>query len=351
MTDVRLTALNPEDSTVVPVACNSSGELLVDKGEPEGPDLNVEGDLSVGGSITAAGNLNVGGYLASLNTASGVKVFDSGKIYLQNDGTGPIDYTPFRIYYGSALKAQFTNQGDLTTEGSAVFASDVSMKGSQIKCGTYDTRSTSGIGINVFSGSKAATLYVKGEGASNTSEAIVVQNGNDPDNDVNVSVKYDGSAVFNGSIDSGSFIACNRQATGDQFGLLVKTNDQVKLIAKPSGTYIGTNLTNANGVIGGSAIDLLTSGEGKFSGDVTVGSRSKSWMLVEQGGLCHMVEQTRSLIDEGFSVDVDADEYPKLRDVFNELDLIERSLSQVMEKLRLTPPAGWPVWDGSDETQ
>lgn len=206
MTDVRLTALNPEDSTVVPVACNSSGELLVDKGEPEGPDLNVEGDLSVDGSasfassITAAGFILNGGDLGS-NTASGCRIED-GVIYAQRPA---------------------------------------------------------GSTFSVFGGYNGTTRTTK--------------------------IGSDGSAVF--------------------------------------------------------------------KGDVIVSSRSKSWMLVEQGGLCHMVEQTRSLIDEGFSVDADADDadYPKLRDVFNELDLIEKSLSQVMEKLRLTPPAGWPVWDGSDETQ
>jgi hypothetical protein len=72
-------------------------------------------------------------------------------------------------------------------------------------------------------------------------------------------------------------------------------------------------------------------------------------MLVEQGGLCHMVEQA------SFFGDVEPStypsEYPKLRDVFIELDLIEQALSNVMERLRMTPPAGWPVWDGSDETQ
>ena len=36
-------------------------------------------------------------------------------------------------------------------------------------------------------------------------------------------------------------------------------------------------------------------------------------------------------------------------DVKQEFDLVEQALSEVMEKLRMTPPAGWPVWDGSDE--
>jgi len=49
MTDVRLTALNPVDSQVYPVACNTSGELLVADG---GPDLTVTGDLTVDGKTS-----------------------------------------------------------------------------------------------------------------------------------------------------------------------------------------------------------------------------------------------------------------------------------------------------------
>lgn len=42
MTDVRLTATNPEDSTLVPVACNSRGELLIEEPVIEQIDNNVE---------------------------------------------------------------------------------------------------------------------------------------------------------------------------------------------------------------------------------------------------------------------------------------------------------------------
>ena len=51
MTDVRLTALNPLDSQVYPVACNSSGELIVEQVAPD-PDLTVTGDLTVDGTAT-----------------------------------------------------------------------------------------------------------------------------------------------------------------------------------------------------------------------------------------------------------------------------------------------------------
>ena len=41
MTDVRLTATNPDDSTVVPVACNKRGELLIEDPKIEKIDNNV----------------------------------------------------------------------------------------------------------------------------------------------------------------------------------------------------------------------------------------------------------------------------------------------------------------------
>jgi hypothetical protein len=249
MTDVRLTALNPEDSTVVPVACNSSGELLVDKGT-QGPDLNVEG------SITAAGNASFG----SSDAATYLSCTSNGEstIYAANSFDGKR-----AVFTGANKDALYTSY--IFNDGSAVFAGEASFA----------------------SGAVNASL-VSNEGRLNV----------------------------------------RRTAAGKAFSVL--------------------NSSTSN-----ESVTILGDGSADFKGDLVVGSRSKSWMLVEQGGLCHMVEQTRSLIDEGFSVDddADADDYPKLRDVFNELDLIEKSLSQVMEKLRLTPPAGWPVWDGSDETQ
>ena len=47
MSDVRLTATNPEDSTVVPVACNERGELLVTKTVVE----EIDNDVTINGSF------------------------------------------------------------------------------------------------------------------------------------------------------------------------------------------------------------------------------------------------------------------------------------------------------------
>ena len=49
MTDVRLTATNPEDSSVVPVACNSRGELLVTEPVIE----QIDNDVTINGMLTS----------------------------------------------------------------------------------------------------------------------------------------------------------------------------------------------------------------------------------------------------------------------------------------------------------
>ena len=56
MIDVRLTATNPEDSTLVPVPCNSRGELLTvaPKIELIPNDVEIEGDLWVAGKINGS---------------------------------------------------------------------------------------------------------------------------------------------------------------------------------------------------------------------------------------------------------------------------------------------------------
>jgi hypothetical protein len=53
MIDVRLTATNPEDSTLVPVPCNERGELLTvaPKIEKIPNDVEIDGDLTINGLI------------------------------------------------------------------------------------------------------------------------------------------------------------------------------------------------------------------------------------------------------------------------------------------------------------
>jgi hypothetical protein len=86
MTDVRLTATNPDDSSVVPVACNAKGELLLD--ESSVFDGNLNGNLSVSGSGDFGGHLGAGTYITTGNAridASGGALF--GQILLGADGS------------------------------------------------------------------------------------------------------------------------------------------------------------------------------------------------------------------------------------------------------------------------
>lgn len=83
MADVRLTATNPADSSVVPVACNEKGELKLEEIPDQSFDGNLQGDLTVSGSASFAGMISgngavgyqgsevrvIGDY-ASINTAT-----------------------------------------------------------------------------------------------------------------------------------------------------------------------------------------------------------------------------------------------------------------------------------------
>ena len=103
---------------------------------------------------------------------------------------------------------------------------------------------------------------------------------------------------------------------------------------------------------------LHVDGTGLFESDVVVGSRNSQWMLVESGGLCHMVEQSAYLTKSTFTDENGEEvtvsslkqpiEYPVLRDIQAELTMVEQQLQKVMERLKMVPEAGWEVWDGSD---
>ena len=110
MTDVRLTAVNPEDSQVYPVACNDKGELLLDSGGATG-DLDVTGNLTVAGSATFnSGNVVLGGDSGT----GGVYVLDAYS-YFRRDGA---DQPALDIYKGGELTIAFRNTGAATFAGS-----------------------------------------------------------------------------------------------------------------------------------------------------------------------------------------------------------------------------------------
>ena len=257
MTDVRLTATNPDDSSVVPVACNAKGELLLE-------ELTLSADdfvAKTGDNMT--GNLTLG----------------TDKITLSADGSAT---------FAGTIQTGETNANSST--GSWI----------QDLGGVYTTRPAG-------SSAPAFAAYQQGNAAS--PKAVI---------------NADGSATFAREVVAG-------------------VRDVNSVLMTSSGTIQGV-------VSGESRYALTGDGRATFTNDVVVGSRNKKWMIVESNGLAHLVEQTRVSV----SADVPdheepAAKYPDLRNIPQELDLIEKALGDVMEKLRMNPPAGWPVWDGTDE--
>ena len=137
MADVRLTATNPADSSVVPVACNEKGELKLEEIPDQSFDGNLQGDLTVSGNATVAGNITAGDYpspakhisayalLANANPKaatiahSGVAIYqdgnNNGSIIVRNQqGAAGVQMDGYEGYANFAHnKAGFTAEGHL----------------------------------------------------------------------------------------------------------------------------------------------------------------------------------------------------------------------------------------------
>ena len=117
MSDVRLTATNPEDSSAVPVACNDKGELLLQ----EIPDYSfngvLEGDLSVTGSGNFASNVTTGEYDLTAGNVQGAKIQSNGVIRAQKSSFDTSANAAFSVYQGS------TETYKVNADGSCSFVS------------------------------------------------------------------------------------------------------------------------------------------------------------------------------------------------------------------------------------
>ena len=92
MTDVRLTATNPDDSSVVPVACNSRGELLITDPTIE----QISNNLQIDGTLIVNPSENED-YQWSLTEDLLITAFRSN----ESDGSGAIRLT--RPNYAAAV--------------------------------------------------------------------------------------------------------------------------------------------------------------------------------------------------------------------------------------------------------
>lgn len=134
MADVRLTATNPEDSSVVPVACDASGRLLLEERGvgPQGPpgpqgdpgedgkdgkdgdpfSGNFAGDVTFGGSATFAGKVD-GLFFQSVRDTESQTCFEGA---LDTADDAPVQTSIIKADGSvtfAAGKAGFTSEGYL----------------------------------------------------------------------------------------------------------------------------------------------------------------------------------------------------------------------------------------------
>jgi len=206
MADVRLTAINPEDSSVVPVACNAGGQLLVEEqgqgpqGEqgppgPKGEDGdpfsgNFADDVTFGGSaefaggkvaITPGGDLDVdgriSGYRIDLKSGFGGSPATALAVYYDTDATDE------RISFkadGSASFAGRVKASDFSTED----AEDFYLGGAYQQGGIGSARGAAIFRLSDTDGTHGEQIALR-----------ITQNGNQP-NDSTITLNFGGSATF-----------------------------------------------------------------------------------------------------------------------------------------------------------
>lgn len=309
MTDVRLTATNPVDSSVVPVACNTKGELLVEQ-EPGGVY---------------------------------VKLDDEGtKQVIKSDGLGISDGTTENITLNADGSASFNPSSDgvnidsssrLVVGTSSAFAIDSN------KYPAFQINRPGSNGLN-------ASILVREHELSTSWPRLIISKNRD-NNNMQTANKL-GSVDFYG--DSGASDHRGASVTATAESVWSSTSAPTRLefsttesnASSPTERMVVTSQGNVR--IGGTLpsapnISMNASGDASFAGDVVIGSRGQQWMIVESGGIAHLVAQTFSEKETS---------YPELRNIPQELTMVEQQLQQVMERLRMVPEAGWEVWDGDN---
>jgi hypothetical protein len=199
--------------------------------------------------------------------------------------------------------------------------------------------------------------------ACNASGELLTNKSSDINLDVPGDITAGGQILNGGDLQSNTAAGCRiedgviyaQRPAGlnyDVFGGYSGTTRTSKIMADGSAEFQGSinvRRTNSNantfyGQLNGVTTSNITAGgAASFEGDVVIGSRGLKWLIRESNGVAMLIEQTRRWVKEP--------RIEEVRDLPRELDLVEGALSEIMEKLKMTPPAGWPVWDGETETE
>ena len=310
MADVRLTAINPEDSSVVPVACNAKGELLLEAQGPGTDDYVAKsGDVMTGPLKFGSDNsptLTLDASAGSV-TAQGDSLFEGrlrmGDLLSTNDGS----------YLGDdAVDGGFFR---LKQDGAAGQAHD-DLVAEKFRIQRVSKKEDSSTNTNEY------TVNMFSDGSSRFRGLMAVTRPYHQRNDVAQTWGFNTGGGFNVALDKPSAMITAKGSfyTTDNYSESVSESNYRTKILSTGQAYFGGTL--------------------ETGGEVTVTSRNQKWVLTEQGGICYMMTPS-SKLDEGFS------QTPP-RDVIKELDYLKDLVQALYERLHMTPSAGWDVWDGSD---
>ena len=239
MADVRLTATNPEDSSVVPVACDASGRLLLEEqGQgppgPEGPpgpkgddgkdgkdgdpfSGNFAGDVTFGGSATFAGGkavIDAGVYYSNIQSITAIgDTNDYLSMRLVNKAVEGVAVNSAQAEFWtgrwqgfdgnarSSLAIKLRNNAESSgsfveavkfrSDGSAKFAGDVN-------CGSRDTSSETARGC-ILSPTGALLAQQPASSADETAMLVLTRgrtSGGGAGEGISCRINADGSATF-----------------------------------------------------------------------------------------------------------------------------------------------------------
>ena len=328
MADVRLTAINPEDSQVYPVACNDKGELLLDSGGASG-DLDVTGNLTVdgtgqfGSSVTSDFGFLAGGNAGT--TTEGVKVTFQGAIHASNSSDSIYLWNGYRTGGGDIGAGNPTSS--ISSNGSATFAGLISNNTSgaafsfnrQTINGPADT-------LGVFAAAGVTKHIFKADGSAEfasdvtTSTQFAVVNSDVQKFRVNSS----GSFFIGNPANSGNTSSTNKNiflsaddGSATFAGYVTsKSNDAYFAYMGPGGFYGNSNSSTESFRLDSNA------GTATFTGNVT--APNINFKLAP----ATVAAMPAPLIDEGFAADQTVD----LLSVIMEMKLQIRDLNAFMQR-------------------
>ena len=312
MTDVRLTAVNPEDSQVYPVACNDKGELLLDPGTSPSGDLDVPGNLTVAGA-TVVGSSPLSG------AANGVRLGPGGTVSTSAVSTCFEGYTTGNSSATSTINA----------DGSVSFKGNSSV-------GSFDlsNANTSGVRVNA-----SGSIQIQRDSAASSSPRFEIIRGT---NDTTAALNSDGSASFMAgsvTVNSSSSLGrlqVNRSSAGKAFVVNNNTSDTVTILGDGSASFISNidaayfrgDATAFNNIVfrgmlnGSPTSNVYGDGSANFAGNVT--APNINFKLAP----ATVAAMPAPLIDEGFASNNEVD----LLSVIMEMKLQIRDLNAFMQR-------------------